>query len=199
MRLLKKILDLSHEELLRPQKHLEQLIMKQFVQALAFIVCCSMSFQSISQEEKADNKDNSGVVNIADRANMNCIIPPAEFDTLGDFNGYFHRQNGASILLLKVEGKSVSDAEQSLDSTNYFESINAKLITKSKLVINSGDQLTLYKLEFSHDDVKFVRYHAFTGNDKAVLWAVSTYRRIDEEQVEVDILNSFKTLNFEKR
>ena len=173
--------------------------MKMIILLIGTFAFCTLSFQSISQEEKLDHVSSaSQTTNIAERASLECITPPEKFDTLSDFNGYFHKQNGASILLLKVEGKSVEDAEKSL-SDEYFESINSKLITKSRMKINSGDELVIYKLAFEYQQIPFIRYHAFTGDDQGVLWVISSYRRMDEDAVENDILNSFKTLNLEKR
>lgn len=132
------------------------------------------------------------------KANIKCIIPPSGFDTLSLINGYYHRIFGASIILTTVDGRSVEDAENGLNSAQ-LKSMEMELVSKSTMKLNDGREMLLFKTKYDFKETKWGRLQGFVGEDNSVLWVVVSYPLEYQDKLEGILLKSLRTLKFDKR
>lgn len=146
--------------------------------------------------QKADTVNNT--VDISEKANIKCLTPPFGFDTLTGLNGYYHRQIGASIVLMKVHGKTTKDAEAAF-TDEHIKSIKCELGSKSKMKMDDGNEMLLYRLTYDFRGEKWGRYQAFVSDDEETLWIIVSFPEKFSKEVEGVILKSLRTVKFDER
>lgn len=146
----------------------------------------------------AQKADSVNQVNIAQKANIKCMTPPLGFDTLSGLNGYYHRQIGASIVMMKVPGKTTQDAEAAF-TDEHIKNIKCELGSKSRMTLNDGNEMLLYRLTYDFRGEKWGRYQTFVSNDDETLWILISFPERYSKDIEGIILKSLRTVKFDER
>jgi hypothetical protein len=127
--------------------------------------------------------------------NKFCLTAPEGFETTDEFNGFVHWNTKSSILVSEVHGRTIVDAEESLND-EYYKSNQVTLVSKTKIKTDFGEDALLYKFSFDLNKDKWFRYSLFIGSLNSVLWINASYLEKYEKVVETEIVNSLKTTKF---
>lgn len=165
---------------------------------LLFFSLFAIAFESSCQEKVVSDSSKVRMVNTSQNASIKCIKPPMGFDTLTGLNGYYHRDLGASIIISKVDGKTVKDAEAAFND-KHIENIKSTLLSKSWLKLDDGREMLVFHLTYDFKGETWGRYQAFVGDENTTLWIVISYPYKYSKDVEGVLLKSLRSVKFDER
>lgn len=125
---------------------------------------------------------------------INCIEPPAGFDTTSLFNGYLNHNTSSSILISEVKGTNYISLKSGM-TPEYFKSQNLVFISEEPFVSQTGIKGILYKASFIIKEIEMTRYMLFAGNQAKTIWVNVTYPTQFTELLDEEIRNSMNTLS----
>ena len=165
---------------------------------VGFILLLFVTFSNLafSQENPTEEPQNE-YINLIDTFNLDCITPPEGFEKYDGFKGYVHFPTRSSIVINVVKGRTIVDAEESLND-EYYKSNEVTLISKKEVVTDAGEDALLYKFSFFNKEEQWYRYSLFIGDLNQVLWINASYEDKYEKVVEEHIVQSLMTTKFVK-
>jgi hypothetical protein len=126
--------------------------------------------------------------------NLDMIVAPSTFVVSEAFNGYISYENSTAIIMTQINNANYLKIAEGMDDT-FYKANNLNFISKEKFTSNNGVKGVMFKLWFELKGDKYIRYMVYSGDLSKTLWLNITYPQMLEELIEMELLESIKTIN----
>lgn len=126
--------------------------------------------------------------------NIDMIDPPESFVVSEAFNGYISYESSAAIIMTQINNANYLKIAEGMNES-FYKANKLNFISKKKFVSDNGVKGVMFKLWFDLKGNKYIRYMVYSGDLEKTLWLNITYPQMLEELVEIEILDSLKSIN----
>lgn len=126
--------------------------------------------------------------------NLDMIVPPKSFVVSEAFNGYISYENSTAIIMTQINNANYLKIAEGMNET-FYKANSLNFISKENFTSNNGVKGVMFKLWFELKGDKYIRYMVYSGDLEKTLWLNITYPQMLEELIEMEVLESVKTIN----
>lgn len=157
-----------------------------------------LSFSQVDTQRNADNQNYQDSVQYVEPQmvdpDLDMIVPPKSFVVSDAFNGYISFENSSAIIMTQINNSNYLKIAEGMNES-FYKANNLNFISKEKFTSDNGVKGVMFKLWFELKGDKYIRYMVYSGDLEKTLWLNITYPQMLEELIEMEILESLKTIN----
>lgn len=165
--------------------------MKQILLTTSFLIITLISF---AQQEGSYEDSVLYVEPQTMEADLDMYTPPSSFEVSPAFNGYLDKAHGAGVIMMFITDLHFARLAEGMNE-EFFNKNKLNFISETDFESDHGYKGKFYKFDFNHNNSRFIRYMVYAGDSSGTLWLTVTYNELVEEILELDLLDSFKSIN----
>lgn len=145
---------------------------------------------NLDYQKDLAERTNFDKIDFSIKSPLHFVVP----DT--GFIGFVHPGAGGSIAIVQIPYRSAENVADEFANKD-FEAAESKLISSEKIILESGEEGTLFKVHFVIQDQLVERLVLVIGTDKTTYMLYANYPGMISPVLSPVIIASFKTALFE--